>query len=326
MRRPETERHTRRVPEDAAPAIIAAQSGPVTLDDAAHLDHTVESVLEIVDLDVEARSRRRPCSRRRRPLKPTDAPAVILDDPVVRAQLRIREGLRERPTRQRGVELLEPLWIGGLDLPPAAHAPMLRIDGNVRAARTPARPGTVHMRRSRVLSPQSLSEKDRRTVAAWAADCAERVLPLFEEEAPSDERPREAITRARAFSRGEVDAAGEIRRRFIAGRAAGSVASAAAVAAARSAAQASGVAHMGAHALGAAAYAVKAVSINRPMNAETELDWQVHQMTAEVRQALFLLPPVGKDSAGPFAAGGLLARGILGSTIRELQARIAVEG
>ncbi|WP_366125340.1 putative immunity protein [uncultured Microbacterium sp.] len=36
-----------------------------------------------------------------------------------------------------------------------------------------------------MLSPQSLSEPDRRLVAAWAADCAERVLPLFEREALS---------------------------------------------------------------------------------------------------------------------------------------------
>ncbi|WP_203137240.1 putative immunity protein [Microbacterium sp. JZ31] len=173
------------------------------------------------------------------------------------------------------------------------------------------------------LSPQSLSEADRRLVAVWAADCAERVLPFFEEEAPTDERPRDAIERARAYGRGELDTAGEIRRRFVAGRAAGSVATPAAIAAARAAAQASGVAHMGAHALGAAAYAVKAVSARRPDEAEAELDWQAQQMTVEVRRALRQLPPIGEDSAGPFVAGGLLARGVLGSTIRALQSRIA---
>ena len=61
------------------------------------------------------------------------------------------------------------------------------------------------------LSPQSLSEEDRRLVAAWAADCAERVLPVFEVEAPDDDRARDAIARARAFSRGELTAAEEIR-------------------------------------------------------------------------------------------------------------------
>ena len=33
-------------------------------------------------------------------------------------------------------------------------------------------------------SPQTLSEGERRIVAAWAADCAERVLGFFEAEAP----------------------------------------------------------------------------------------------------------------------------------------------
>ncbi|MFT4279778.1 putative immunity protein, partial [Microbacterium sp.] len=72
----------------------------------------------------------------------------------------------------------------------------------------------------RPLSAQTLSEADRRLVAAWAADCAERVLPLFEAEAPDDDRPRDAIFRSRAFARGELTAAGEVRRRLVAGRAA----------------------------------------------------------------------------------------------------------
>jgi hypothetical protein len=173
-------------------------------------------------------------------------------------------------------------------------------------------------------SPQALSEADRRLVAMWAADCAERVLALFEAEAPSDDRPRDAIARARAFGRGELDAAGEIRRRFVAGRAAQAVSSPAAVAAARAAAQASGVAHMGAHALGAAAYAAKAVRLaapDRPTAVSEEIAWQLEHMTAEVRSALGKLPPLGEDSAGPLGSG-LLAEGVLGSAIRQLQAAL----
>ena len=101
-------------------------------------------------------------------------------------------------------------------------------------------------------------------VAAWAADCAERVLGLFEAEAPGDSRPREAIARARAFARGELGVAREIRRRFIGGGAAREVTAPAAVAAARAAGQAASVPHMGAHALGAAAYAVKAAGLAAP--------------------------------------------------------------
>src|SRR6478752_5634477 len=69
-------------------------------------------------------------------------------------------------------------------------------------------------------SPQTLSEGDRRLVAAWAADCAERVLGLFEAAAPEDRRPREAIARTRSFARGELDVAEEIRQRFVGGGAA----------------------------------------------------------------------------------------------------------
>lgn len=176
-----------------------------------------------------------------------------------------------------------------------------------------------------MLSPQALSEADRRIVADWAADCAERVLPLFEAEAPADDRPRDAIARTRAFSRGELDAAGEIRRRFVAGRAASAATSPAGVAAARAAAQAAGVAHMGAHALGAAAYAAKAVGLAEPENPDAtadEIAWQLDRMTDETVAALRRLPLLGEDSAGPLGAG-LLASGVLGESIRRLQAGLA---
>src|SRR5947207_12335484 len=115
-----------------------------------------------------------------------------------------------------------------------------------------------------VRSPQTLSEADRRLVAAWAADCAERVLGSFEAEAPADDRPRAAIARARAYARGELNTAAEIRRRFAGGVPAGEVTSPAAVAAARAAGQAVAICHMGAHALGAAAYAVRAATLAAP--------------------------------------------------------------
>ena len=173
-------------------------------------------------------------------------------------------------------------------------------------------------------SPQSLSESDRREVAVWAADCAERVLVVFEAEAPADGRPRDAIARTRAFARGDLETAGEIRRRFVAGRAAHAVSTPAAVAAARAAAQAAGVAHMGAHALGAAAYAANAAGLaapDRPEALQDEIAWQLRHMTDRTRSALRQLPPVGEDAAGPLGAG-LLASGVLGSIIREIQAAL----
>jgi hypothetical protein len=206
---------------------------------------------------------------------------------------------------------------------------------------------------SPTLSSQTLSLGDRRLVAAWAADCAERVLWLFEREAPTDDRPREAIARARAFARGELDAAGEIRRRFVAGRAAHSATSDAGKAAARAAAQASGVAHMGAHALGAAAFTAKAVAVaasaggggtaggapdaggtagaggaagaGDPDAGRDEIAWQIGHMSGAVRIALRRLPLLGEDSSGPLGAG-LLASGALGANIRAIQAALAPGG
>jgi hypothetical protein len=176
-----------------------------------------------------------------------------------------------------------------------------------------------------VVSRQALSEADRRTVAAWAADCAEHVLPLFEAEAPDDGRPRDAIARARAFARGELRAADEIRQRFVAGRAANVVSSPAAVAAARAAAQASGVAHMGAHALGAAAYAAKAAGLAAPDRTQAmddEVRWQLQCMSSQTRAALRRLPLLGEDPAGPLGSG-LLASGVLAGVIRAIQADLA---
>ncbi|MGH8960586.1 MAG: putative immunity protein, partial [Jatrophihabitantaceae bacterium] len=164
-------------------------------------------------------------------------------------------------------------------------------------------------------SPQTLSEAERRLVAAWAADCAERVLALFQGEAPDDDRPRALITRTRAFAQGELDTAEEIRRRFAGGIGAEQAKTPAAAAAARAAGQAVAVCHMGAHALGAAAYAAKAAGLaqpQRPSAVEAEIRWQFDHMSPEVRAALRTLPPVGENSSGPLGPG-LLASGQLGT-------------
>lgn len=177
-------------------------------------------------------------------------------------------------------------------------------------------------------SAQTLSLPDRQAVATWAADCVERVVALFEAEAPTDGRPHDAIARARAFSRGELDAASQIRRRFEAGRAAHAVTGRAAIAAARAAGQLSGVAHMAAHGLGAAAYALKAASLTSPDEATitgAELSWQLDQMTPAVREALGRLPALGQDPAGPLGTG-LLNSGVLAVNIRALQDALRLPG
>jgi hypothetical protein len=178
-----------------------------------------------------------------------------------------------------------------------------------------------------VNSAQTLALAERRVVATWAAVCAERVLPLFEAEDPADGRPRDAIARTRAFACGELDTAAAIRRRFEGGDAARGV-SASAAAAARAAGQAAAICHMGAHAFGAAAYAVKAAALaapDRPEVVDVEIEWQLRRASADVRAALRAVPAVGEDRTGPLGPG-LLASGLLGLVIRRLQVGLASTG
>jgi hypothetical protein len=169
-----------------------------------------------------------------------------------------------------------------------------------------------------VRSPQTLSEDQRRVLAFWAADCAERVLPLFEAERPDDPRPREAIQRTRAFALGELDTATAIRLRFGGGAISKADLSAAAYAAARAAGQASAVCHMGAHALGAAAYVIEAVEFSAPDQRQSEMDRLVDQLTPEMLVALKLLPAALSDRSGPLGPG-LITSGRRGEIIAALQ-------
>nr|WP_307859446.1 hypothetical protein [Cellulomonas sp. zg-ZUI22] len=82
---------------------------------------------------------------------------------------------------------------------------------------------------------------------------------------------------------------------------------------------------MGAHALGAAAYAAKAAGLalpDRPDALDVEVREQVHRMSADTRVALRRLPLLGEDTAGPLGSG-LLASGVLATVIRMIQADLA---
>lgn len=50
----------------------------------------------------------------------------------------------------------------------------------------------------------AVDSEDRRAWVQWAAACAQRVLPLFEQRRPHDDRPRRALDAARAWVRGEL--------------------------------------------------------------------------------------------------------------------------
>jgi thymidine phosphorylase len=133
----------------------------------------------------------------------------------------------------------------------------------------------------------TLTDPDHRLLALWAAACAEHVLGLFEAAQPQDPRPREAIEHARAWVRGEV--------KMMQARAAGGRAMAAARNlrgaprhAAYAAGQAGAVAHVAAHELGAAAYAIKAARAAAPEGegeaaGRRECRWQRDQLPDAIR-------------------------------------------
>ena len=175
-------------------------------------------------------------------------------------------------------------------------------------------------------SPQSLSLDARRILSSWAADCAEHVLPIFEEAVPGDARVRAAIEQARAFAAGSLEARDAVRRRGgRAGAAARAAPTPAATAAAYAAEQAAAVAHMGAHALGAAGYAAKASTLAAGCLDDTvtraEASRQVATMSDAVREAVRSLPALGEDRSGPLGPGRL-SGGHVGTTIRAIQGQL----
>lgn len=100
-----------------------------------------------------------------------------------------------------------------------------------------------------------------RTLAIWAADCAERVLPYFEERYPDDNRPRKAIDALRTWIQTGVFRMADVRRDALAAHAAAREVEAfhPARSAARAAGQALATAHVPRHALAAALYAATAI-------------------------------------------------------------------
>ncbi|MGA9276866.1 putative immunity protein [Ilumatobacter sp.] len=175
-------------------------------------------------------------------------------------------------------------------------------------------------------SPQTLTVEDRQLVASWAADCAEHVLAIYETAVPSDTRVRDAIGQARAFASGELSVADAIRcRGGDAGAAAREAPTSASKAAAYAAEQAAAVAHMGAHALGAAGYAAKASTLDVGCDGDeatrAEASRQVAAMGDAVARVLACLPALGENHAGPLGPGRL-SSGHVGQTIRAIQASV----
>src|SRR5436309_1232017 len=134
----------------------------------------------------------------------------------------------------------------------------------------------------------TLTDSDHHLLALWAASCAEHVLHLFESVRPQGPRPREAIEHARAWVRGEVTI---MRARAAGGHAMGAARDlrGAARHAAYAAGQAGAVAHVAAHELGAAAYAIKAVRAAATQGdsdaaGRLECRWQRDQLPDAIRE------------------------------------------
>jgi len=133
----------------------------------------------------------------------------------------------------------------------------------------------------------TLTDEHHRLLAEWAAACAEHVLQLFEQVQPDDTRPRDAIEIGRAWIRGEVRMREAHRTAFVANAAARGLPDAAKFAA-LAAGQAVAVAHVAAHDLGAAAYAIRAAAAAAPAGEAAsarvgERDWQRSRIPDDVR-------------------------------------------
>jgi len=134
----------------------------------------------------------------------------------------------------------------------------------------------------------TLTDEHHRLLAEWALGCAEHVLPLFESARPDDGRPREAIALGRGWIRGEVPMRAAHSMAFTA-NAAGRGMPDPVKFAALSAGQAVAVAHVAAHDLGAAAYAIRAAGAAVPPEEAAaaraaEREWQRSRLPAEVRE------------------------------------------
>ena len=133
----------------------------------------------------------------------------------------------------------------------------------------------------------TLTDADHHLLALWAASCAEHVLDAFESARPDDLRPREAIAAGRAWARGDL---AMMRARTAGGHAMGAARELRGAPrwAAYAAGQAACVAHVAAHDLGAAAYAIKAARATaHPGDEEAagrlECRWQRAQLPDAVR-------------------------------------------
>jgi len=137
-----------------------------------------------------------------------------------------------------------------------------------------------------------LDKGDHNLLALWATDCAEHVLPFFEEKYPKDSRPRNAVAAGRAWARGEIAMSEARAAAFAAHAAARDADHAAARAAARAAGHAAATAHVPTHAAHAATYAATAATTDAWADTKaeattTERNWQYRHLPPHLRSIAF---------------------------------------
>jgi hypothetical protein len=136
-----------------------------------------------------------------------------------------------------------------------------------------------------------LTDDEHHLLALWAAECAEHVLHIFEDARPNDNRPRRAIEATRAWANGEIKMSEAKEFAGASQNAAREIkdVSEAARMAALSSGQAAVVAHVAAHELGAAAYAIRAIMESTPPPEREaarirERDWQRDRLPECIRE------------------------------------------
>ena len=146
-----------------------------------------------------------------------------------------------------------------------------------------------------------LSLESLRAMGRWAADCAERALPIYEAKAGSDSRPRDALAGIRVFAGGGKRIARLRTLALAAHAAAREVGDPAAAAAARAAGSAAASAythpladvHQTKHVVGPAAYAALALELAHagdPAIGKAAVLWAIAHAPAEARDVLRQMP------------------------------------
>ena len=130
-----------------------------------------------------------------------------------------------------------------------------------------------------------VSKTDHQTLAIWAIDCAERVMPYFEEKYPQDHRPRQALETLKTWIDTGVFKMAVIRKASLDAHAAAREVGedSPARSAARAAGQAVATVHVPRHAYGPAMYAQQAIyRATNPSDADAavakERDWQYQHL------------------------------------------------